>query len=153
MGIWIISSCYFSLSFYSSSSLSFSPLSEICYSSLIYSYVFIFDFDNLIDFSDAISLLVPSLITSFSTAGSSTSYTTTAFSISLRLISFQEGLLLGVRLKHLLINSSIPTEKYDLLSVGFLVGSKAGSYLVITLWRIKPKDQISIFSKSSLNKF
>jgi hypothetical protein len=95
--------------------------------------LFILDLDNLTDFSDAISLLVPSLITSFYAAGSSTSYTTTALAKSLMLMSFQDGLLLGVRLRHLLINSNMPGEKYDLFRTGFLVGSKAGSSLVMTL--------------------
>jgi hypothetical protein len=61
--------------------------------------------------------------------------------------------LAGVRLKHFEMSSSIPGEKADLLRIGFLVGSKTGIYLVIILCIINPNDQISIFSKLSLNKF
>lgn len=73
--------------------------------------------------------------------------------ISFRFIYDQEGLLLGVKLRQRLIRSNIPEEKWVFDSIGFLVGSKEGRSLVITLCKMNPKDQMSIFSKLNLNKF
>lgn len=98
-------------------------------------------------------MLVPSLITYFSGADYSISYTTMDFWISLRFISAQDGLLLGVRLRQRLIKSNMPGEKCVFESIGFLVGSNEGRSRVITLCKMNPKDQMSIFSKLSLNKF
>jgi hypothetical protein len=39
------------------------------------------------------------------------------------------------------------------LRIGLRVGSKAGKSWVITLCKMKPKDQTSIFWISSLNRF
>jgi hypothetical protein len=72
-------------------------------------------------------------MTSFSGAASSTYSTTIEFSKSLRLISAHEGRFPGVRLRHRFIKSSIPGENNPLDKIGFLVGSKEGSYLAITL--------------------
>lgn len=69
----------------------------------------------------------------------------TAFLSYFMFISFQEGRLAGVRLRQRVIRSSIPGEKSFLLRIGFLVGSKEGSSLVIILCIIKPSDQMSIF--------
>ena len=68
-------------------------------------------------------------------------------------MSCQEGLFAGVTFKQRLIRSSIPGLKRDLAKTGFLDASKAGKSLEIILCKIKPKDQISIFSKLSFIRF
>ena len=98
-------------------------------------------------------MLVPSLMTYFSGADYSISYTTMEFWISFRFIYDQDGLLFGVKLRQRLMRSNITGEKWVFESIGFLVGSKEGRSLVITLCKMNPKDQTSIFSKLNLNKF
>lgn len=152
------SSSSFCLCFsFSSLSLSFSArraFSETIiasYSSLISAYLFLRELCD--DFLEATSLLVPSFIIYFSGEASYIYSTTISLSKSLTLIYYQEGRWAGVKLRQRLIKFNIPGEKNFLFKIGFLVGSNAGRSLVMTLCKMKPNDQTSIFWMSNLKRF
>lgn len=81
------------------------------------------------------------------------SNTTIFWVIYFMLSLFHYGRFAGVRSKHYDMSWNIPCENLSLLRSGFLFASNTGIYLVNILCNRTPKDHISIFYLSNLNKF
>ena len=79
--------------------------------------------------------------------------TNTCFYSYRTFMSFHDGRLAGVKLKHREIKSIIPGDNLCLSKIGLRVGSNTGTSRITNLCTMKPKNHTSIFSKSSLIKF